>query len=129
MCRPGTRLVFRHSKRVVRIGTVIIITLECIRRSEVLLAPPKYNLRSHVRTSQGRVFSIGIAKGMEETPLNSTSASSGIGIMIHDCPESLADGTIQGLERSNESQIEISKCTCNLSVDTHLTLGASILAQ
>jgi len=82
-----------------------------------------------MRTSQGRVFSIGIAKGMEETPLNSTSASSGIGIMIRDYPESPADGTIQGLERRNESQIEISKCTCNLSVDTYLTLGASIIAQ
>ena len=55
-------------------------TLECIKRSEVLLAPPKYHFITHVRTTHGSAFSIGIANGTASTPLKTTSANSGIGI-------------------------------------------------
>lgn len=57
-----------------------MITLECIKRSEVLFAPPKYNLSKYMRTSHGRALSICIANGVEIMPLESTSASKGIGI-------------------------------------------------
>ena len=55
-------------------------TLECIKRSEVLLAPPKYHFNTHVRITHGSAFSIGRAKGTASTPLKTTSAKRGIGI-------------------------------------------------
>lgn len=60
--------------------TVTITTFECIKRSEVLLAPPKYSLSSHIRPNQGSVFSNGTRYGIDEIPLNIMSASSGMGI-------------------------------------------------
>ncbi len=61
--------------------TVIMITLECISRSEVLLAPPKYTFKRTRRTSHGTTLRIGIAKGMEAIPLKRISANKGIGIL------------------------------------------------
>lgn len=68
-------------------------TLECIKRSEVLLAPPKYHFSTHVRTTHGSAFSIGTANGTASTPLKTTSANSGIGISkqslhTHECVRS-----------------------------------------
>ena len=61
-------------------NTVTMIILECIKRSEVLLAPPKYHFRSHVSRTQGNAFSTGRAKGIESTPSKIASANKGIGI-------------------------------------------------
>lgn len=58
-------------------------TLECISRSEVLLAPPKYNLSTTMRISHGRALRIWIANGIEDMPLKRTSAINGIGILIN----------------------------------------------
>ncbi len=43
-----------------------------------------------MRISHGTVFNIGTAKGIEETPLNITSANIGIGIS-RDCLSSILD--------------------------------------
>lgn len=59
-----------------------MITFECISRSEVLLAPPKYSLRRTSAMSHGMVVRIVTAYGIELMPLKSTSANRGIGISI-----------------------------------------------
>ena len=56
-------------------------TLECISRSEVLLAPPKYNLSTTMRISHGRALRIGIANGIEDMPSKRASANKGIGML------------------------------------------------
>ena len=60
--------------------TVIMITFECMSRSEVFLAPPKYHLRRYRAKSHGTVFRTGTAKGIEEMPTNMASANNGRGI-------------------------------------------------
>ena len=60
--------------------TVIMMTLECITRSERLLAPPKYVFRRYIRASHGSVFKTVEAYGMLEKPSSRISATRGIGI-------------------------------------------------
>lgn len=55
-------------------------TLECIKRSEVLLAPPKYSLRITTRTTHGRILRTETANGMEEMPPKMASAMRGMGM-------------------------------------------------
>ena len=68
------------SKRHLGQYTVTMITLEAIKRSELLLAPPKYSFKSHTKQIQGKAFNMIPAKGTDETPLNTTSAMKGIGM-------------------------------------------------
>lgn len=63
------------------VGTVIMTTLECMSRSDVLLAPPKYNLSTAMRISHGRALRTGIANGMEDRPSKRASASKGMGML------------------------------------------------
>lgn len=55
--------------------TVIMITLECIKRSDVLLAPPKYIFRSHTKNSTGKIFRRGTTNGNKDAPSNTALAS------------------------------------------------------
>lgn len=55
-------------------------TLECIKRSEVLLAPPKYILRIMTRTIHGKILRAETANGIEEMPPKMASAIKGIGM-------------------------------------------------
>ncbi len=41
--------------------TVIMTTLECMLRSEVFLAPPKYAFRKYTAISHGAIFKIVLA--------------------------------------------------------------------
>ena len=75
-------------------------TLECIKRSEVLLAPPKYHFSTHVRTTHGSAFSIGRANGTASLPLKTTSANRGIGISV----------------RSSQTQERVRNCRPELTV-------------
>lgn len=56
-------------------------TFDLIKRSDVLLAPPKYSLRSHTMNSHGRVFNIGMANGIHDIPRDAISVKMGIGIL------------------------------------------------
>lgn len=85
-CGPDTRCAPLRMINVAQLRqnvrhTVTMITLECIKRSEILLAPPKYHFASHVRMTQGNAFSIGRRYGIESGPLKTMSPSNGIGIL------------------------------------------------
>lgn len=60
---------------------MIMTTLECIRRSEVFLAPPKYSFRSATGTSHNRDLKAVMKKGTAGTPLTMLSAMNGRGIV------------------------------------------------
>lgn len=74
-------------------NTVIMITLECIKRSEVLLAPPKYIFSSHIESSKSKIFRRGITNGNKDTPSNITLATICIGIFSAGCCGLLACGS------------------------------------
>lgn len=57
-------------------------TLDFIRRSDEVVAPPKYHFKAYTRASHGSTFSVGATYGIEDRPLLATSVSMGIGILI-----------------------------------------------
>lgn len=75
-------------KRKCILFTVIMITLECMVRSDLFHAPPNHCFARNNATSHGTVFKIGYRKGTESTPLNMTSAIKGSGILTDQMPSS-----------------------------------------
>ena len=61
--------------------TVIMTTLECIKRSEVFLAPPKYSFRSAMGTSHKRPLNALTVKATAGAPLKMLSNINGRGIV------------------------------------------------
>lgn len=56
-------------------------TFDFIRRSDELLAPPKYHFKTYTRTSHGSNFSVGTKYGIEDMPWFAISVNVGIGIL------------------------------------------------
>ena len=61
--------------------TVIMITFECIWRSEGFVAPSKYHFRIHVKSTHGIAFTIGIIAGTESKPWARILFNKGTGIL------------------------------------------------